>query len=126
MMLKADFAYVARPLNYYRWHDNTVRKDCLGNVMQDVEELKVYSYLLSHMPVSRAAAERICERSVQRWLHHSLSLRRIENSRAYDLQLLRLLGQLDRWYVGRIAKHIVYTIVGKSLSAGKRILTARR
>jgi glycosyltransferase involved in cell wall biosynthesis len=126
MMLQADFAYVAEPLNYYRWHNDTVRKKCLGNVIQDLEELRVCAYLLSRMPVSRAVMRQIYERTVQRWVFHSLSFRRVENSLAYDLQLLRLLRQLDRWCAGRLAKYVIYTIVGKCLSAGRRILVTRR
>jgi len=126
MMLRADFAYVSTPLNYYRWHRATVRQQCLGNVIQDWEELRVRAYLLSRLPVSRAVARQIYESAVQRWVFHSLSLRRVENSLAYDLQLFRLLRRLDRWCVGRLAKYLVYTLAGKCLAAARRLWAAGR
>jgi len=126
MMLRADFAYVSTPLNYYRWHQDTVRKKCLGNVIQDLEELKVRAWLLARLSISGPAARQIYERAVQRWVFHSLSLRRVENSRTYDLQLLGLLRRLDRWWAGRIAKYVVYTLVGKCLSAARRTWAAGR
>ena len=126
MMLRADFAYVSRPLNYYRWHRATVRQQCLGNVIQDLEELRVRAYLLSRLPVSRAMARQIYERAVQRWLFHSLSRRRVEHSLSYDLQLLGLLCRLDRWGMARVAKYTVATLMGKCLSATRRLRAARR
>jgi len=126
MMLRADFAYVSRPLNYYRWHRATVRQQCLGNVIQDLEELRVRAYLLSRLPVSRAMARQIYERAVQRWLFHSLSRRRVEHSLSYDLQLLGLLCRLDRWCMARVAKYTVATLMGKCLSATRRLRAARR
>jgi hypothetical protein len=116
MMLKADLAYVAKPLNYYRSHASTVRQKCLGNVIQDVEDLRVCAYLLAHLSVSDEVTESVCDRFVRRWVRHSLSLSRAQNSLAYDLQMLRLVRQLDRWYAWRIAKHIASRVFTKCMS----------
>ncbi len=111
MMFRADFAYVAQPLNYYRWHANTVRRKCLGNVIQDLEDLRVCTYLLSNLPDSQAAVAQVCDRIVTRWVYHSLSRSRIENSLHYDLQMLRLLYRLDRRSGRRIVKSAVRRVL---------------
>jgi glycosyltransferase involved in cell wall biosynthesis len=105
MMLKMDFAYVARPLNYYRRHAGTVRHHCLGNVIHDLEDLRVCAYLLKRLPVSAEVREGVCDRLVERWVRHSLSRRRIPDALGYDLRMLGLLRQVDRRYAGRILKH---------------------
>lgn len=116
MMLKADFAYVAKPLNYYRYHGKTVRQKCLGNVIQDLEDLRVCAYLFAHLLVPDEVTESVYDRLVRRWVLHSLSRSRVQNSLAYDLQMLRLLRQLDRCYAWRIAKHVGARVLAKCIS----------
>ncbi len=111
MMLRADFAYVAQPLNYYRRHTNTVRQTCFGNVIQDLEDLRVCAYLLAHLPASGAIAHEVCDRMTRRWVYHALSRSRLKKSLSYDLQVLHLLRQLDRWYAATIAKHIARRVL---------------
>ncbi len=113
MMLQADFAYVAKPLNYYRRHTNTVRQTCFGNVIQDLEDLRVCAYLLGHLPASRAAAHEVCDRMARRWVYHALSRSRLKKSLPYDLQVLRLLRRLDPWYAATIVKHLARRVLRK-------------
>lgn len=113
MMLRADFAYVAKPLNYYRRHTNTVRQTCFDNVIQDLEDLRVCAYLLAHLPVCGTATHEVCDRIARRWVYHALSRSRLRKSLRYDLQVLHLLRQLDRWYAATIAKHVARRILRK-------------
>lgn len=113
MMLQADFAYVAKPLNYYRRHTNTVRQACFGNVIQDLEDLRVCAYLLAHLPASGAVAHEVCDRMARRWVYHALSRSRLKKSLPYDLQVLHLLRQLDHWYAATIAKHVARRVLRK-------------
>ncbi len=114
MMLQSDFAYVAKPLNYFRRHTNTVRQQCLGNVIQDLEDLWVCAYLLSHLPVSRDAAHEVSDRISRRWVRHAIRRSRLKTSLTYDLQVLRLLRQLDPWYAATIIKHLACGVLRKS------------
>ncbi len=113
MMLQADFAYVAQPLNYYRRHNNTVRQQCLGNVIHDLEDLRVCAYRLSHLPVSGDVTHEVCDRMARRWVYHAIGRSRLKKSLTYDLQVLRLLRQLDHWYAAIIAKHLARRVLRK-------------
>jgi glycosyltransferase involved in cell wall biosynthesis len=119
MMLQADFAYVAKPLNYYRRHTNTVRQQCLGNVIHDLEDLRVCAYLLAHLPGSSDAAHEVCDRMTRRWVHHAIGRSRLRKSLTYDLQMLHLLRQLDHWYAATIIKHLARRVLHRCL--GSRI-----
>jgi glycosyltransferase involved in cell wall biosynthesis len=111
--LGTQFAYVAKPLNFYRRHTNTVRQKCLGNVIHDLEDLRVCAYLLSHLPVSTAVTHEVCDRIARRWVYHALSRSRLKKSLTYDLQVLHLLRQLDHWYAATIAKHLARRVLRK-------------
>ena len=113
MMLKMDFAYVAQPLNYYRRHAQTVRHQCLGSVIQDLEDLRVCAYLLARLPAGVDEIDAVCDRLVARWVRHSFSRTRIRHSLTYDLEILRLLRHLDRRYAGRIVRHAAHRIYEK-------------
>ncbi|HSW01188.1 MAG TPA: glycosyltransferase [Sedimentisphaerales bacterium] len=113
MMLRADFTYVAQPLNFYRCHRNTVRQECLNNVIRDLEELRVCAYLLSRVSVPDRTVSDLCDRIVLRWTSHSLRRSRIHGSLAYDLRILRILRQIDRQYASRIVRHTVRTILAR-------------
>jgi glycosyltransferase involved in cell wall biosynthesis len=120
MLLRADFAYLARPLNYYRWHGNTVRKRCQGNVIHDLEDLQVCRYLLSNLPAPEAVVQGVYNRIVMRWVNHSLSNSRIERSLGYDLRILRILREGDCRYARRIATCILRKVLRKCLSRSGR------
>ena len=123
MMLRADFAYVAQPLNYYRCHVNTVRQKCMHNIVHDAEDLRVCAYLLSQVSVSSEVISELCDRMVERWLNHSLRRVRIKGSLTYDLQILRILRRIDPRYARRIAAHATCRILTRM---GLRRLIPRR
>lgn len=50
ILLKADIAYVAAPLNYFRSHDNTVRSH-LGSRQLALEHLQIFSRLASQIEI---------------------------------------------------------------------------
>jgi glycosyltransferase involved in cell wall biosynthesis len=114
MMFQADFAYVAKPLNYFRRHTHTVREQCLGNVIQDLEDLRVCAYLLSHLTVSSHAAHEVCDRISRRWVRHAIRRPWPGKSLTYNLQVLHLLRQLDPWYGTTIIKHLACGVLRKS------------
>jgi len=119
MMLRSDFAYVAKPLNYYRCHSNTVRQKCLGNVIQDLEDLRVCAYLLGHLPAGREVARQTGDRFARRWLDHSLSRTRMRHSLTYDWQMLRVLRQTDPWYIRHILKHFLRRVLRQLIPSGR-------
>ncbi len=110
MMLRADFAYVAQPLNFYRCHQNTVRQKCLNNVIHDLEDLRVCAYLLSQISVPDKIVSDLCDRMVSRWINHSLCRSRIKGSVSYDLRILRILREIDQHYASRIVAHTARAI----------------
>lgn len=112
MMLLGDFAYRAEPLNSYRFHGASVRSTCLSSGIRDVEDMRVYRYLLTRLSVSRGETRRICDRIVRRWIRRALArsgrrLRLIGNR-----EVLCLLKDMDRWYRWHICKQLLLRTVG--------------
>jgi hypothetical protein len=63
-----------------------VRQTCLGNVIQDLEDLQVYAYLLAHLPAPGAVAHEVSDRMARRWVSHALSRSQLKKSLPYDVQ----------------------------------------
>jgi len=112
MMQRGDFAYRAASLNRYRFHDGSVRSMCLTSGVRDVEDLKVYRYLLESLSVSRHDLRRICDRIVRRWVRRTLarSGRRMRLIR--NREVLCLLKDMDSWYRWHIFKQVLLRTLG--------------
>lgn len=123
MMMKGDFAYHAEPLNRYRFHEGSVRSTCMVNGIRDVEDLKVYCYLLSNVSVSRNEVRRLCNRFVKRWIRRALVLSGSRIPLARSHEIVRLLGEIDEWRAWHICKQVVLRMVSGGMwccSGGRR------
>lgn len=116
MMMRGDFAYRAEPLNYYRFHGGSVRSACSASGIRDVEDMRVYRFLLGSLSVSRGETRRICDRIVRRWIRRALAQSGSRMLLVGNCEVLRLLKDIDSWYKWHICKQVLL----KTLSGGIR------
>ena len=64
----SDIAYLSRRLNYYRYHDKTVRMKYLKSHHEYDEMYKVYKYIIDNFDVSDDIREIRLERLCEEWV----------------------------------------------------------
>jgi len=110
--MHGEFAYRAESLNRYRFHNASVRSTCLASEVRDIEDMKVYRYLLASLSIPRGETRRICDRIVRRWI------RRVRARSGRHLRLVRngevlcLLKDMDSWYRWHICKQVLLQALG--------------
>ncbi len=78
LLLTSDVAFVAEPLNYWRWHTASVTYRNMRHAAdaQDVEEMyRVLIYLARRLDVPRARYRAACERWAGRWMERVVETR---------------------------------------------------
>jgi hypothetical protein len=99
MALTGRIAYLGEPLNYYRFHDTSVREKSQRLGVGPAEYLEVIRWILQRVTPSEAARRKLCEDAFSVWtpavLTRQIPLRRrwaiLENARAIDRHALRKL-----------------------------------
>ncbi len=67
MALTGKIAYVGQPLNYYRWHDSTVRAKSQRLGMDAVEYLEVVRWILERVTPTKDTREKACQELFYVW-----------------------------------------------------------
>jgi glycosyltransferase involved in cell wall biosynthesis len=73
--LEGKVAYVAEPMNYFRFHENSVRSNTGKAKAYALEYLQVSAWVLDRVTVTPAQFEKICETRASEWVPALLSLR---------------------------------------------------
>jgi glycosyltransferase involved in cell wall biosynthesis len=92
MALEGKVAYVCEPMNYFRFHDKSVRSEAAKASTSAIEYLHVSRWILDRVKVSNAEFERICKARADEWVPALLSLR---TSCAQKRALAQSAGALD-------------------------------
>jgi glycosyltransferase involved in cell wall biosynthesis len=92
MALEGKVAYVCEPMNYFRFHDKSVRSEAAKASTSAIEYLHVSRWILDRVKVSNAELQRICEARAEEWVPALLSLR---TSPALKLAIARSATALD-------------------------------
>src|SRR6202040_1414689 len=71
--LTGAIAYVGQPLNYYRWHESTVRSKSQRMGMDAIEYLQVVGWILQRVTPTEATREKACEELFWIWYPRVLS-----------------------------------------------------
>jgi glycosyltransferase involved in cell wall biosynthesis len=71
LLLLSDVAYVARPLNYFRHHTSTIRKQSRNDGLQISEGYQVLSHIRERLELSDADLEPALSRLARKWLKSS-------------------------------------------------------
>ena len=67
MLLVSDVVYVAKPMNYYRWHGESVRATS-GNILLLQEHYQVLRYVVDHLHLGRRHVSRACNHIAAAWV----------------------------------------------------------
>lgn len=99
LLLHSDLGYVARPLNYYRYHQSTARHTHSRNGVMLEEGIRIALTVMENVQVSEESSERIRERLVSWYIdvrtNHSSE---IPDSRLRHIdQLARQIRKGARW-----------------------------
>jgi glycosyltransferase involved in cell wall biosynthesis len=68
ILLVADIAFVARPLNYFRTHARTARSSTVRGGVRVEESYRVLAFLACNLPLPREALDRACDLAARDWL----------------------------------------------------------
>jgi glycosyltransferase involved in cell wall biosynthesis len=75
MALEGKVAYVCEPMNYFRFHDKTIRSETAKSRASAIEYLHVSRWILDRVKVPDAEFKRICQARADEWVPALLSLR---------------------------------------------------
>ena len=93
LLLASDIAFVAKPLNYFRVHGNTVRQRSRRNAVALDESVRILRFIRERVEVPDAVAERAYDRLLDRWIGEIARWRL--NART-NVDIYRKLRALDR------------------------------
>jgi hypothetical protein len=74
MALTGRVAYLGEPLNYFRFHDQSVR-DTSGLILHALESLQLSRWLMKRITPSETAREKMCVRQATLWVPALMSVR---------------------------------------------------
>ena len=74
MLMLSDIAFVAKPLNYFRLHQNTVRRRTFTNGIRIKEDYRVLSYIAHYLEISEESLEQVCDRITGQWVNSMVSI----------------------------------------------------
>lgn len=75
MALIGDVAYLSEPLNYFRFHDSSVRGKDIRYSITAEESLRVVRWLLEQVPVSIATLGRVRQTLAELWIPAVITMR---------------------------------------------------
>lgn len=121
MLLIADLAFVAEPLNYYRAHSETVRYEASRNGVFAEESYYIVRYILAHISCTREVFEQVCETRIHRWLKIMFS-KNDKISWNRHCKIYKIAGMIDSKLKIRLAKKILkHLFIKPQLLSNERI-----
>ena len=112
MLLHADIAYSAQPMNYFRFHAGSVGSKSLNNGINAQESYRIAEYILSHSDVSQETTEKARDYLADRWVP-SLVSKHGCIPRERNAQIYRIATRLDPDLKPRVAKKIAARAMNK-------------
>lgn len=108
MLIAADIAYRATPLNFFRTHNQTVRSKSLMNGLQAEESYLVLSYIHKTLGLDKATLRLACDQMRTNWLEVALSfLGPSQIPRNRNRRIYRLAKKLDSRLHSRLGRHLL-------------------
>lgn len=75
MALEGKMAYLGEPLNYFRWHDKSVRNTSNRGALDVAESLKVVHWILDQVTPSDEVLNGMCDGRARYWVPAVMSVR---------------------------------------------------
>ncbi len=111
MALTGKVAFLSEPLNYYRFHDATVRNRISGALIIK-ERLQVVRWILDRVTPTKAALEKACADASQRWVPEVMSL---HVPLGLKLKILKSAAAIDPRPIRRAVRPALLTVQRKLL-----------
>lgn len=94
LLSRSNLAYVATPLNYYRYHQQTARHTNFSNGVMIEEAYRITLFVLKHFPVASEDAKKARERLTS-WFIEIMVTRCTSIPRVRQRNIRRLASELD-------------------------------
>jgi glycosyltransferase involved in cell wall biosynthesis len=107
MALAGGVAYLSEPLNYFRYHDTSVRSKSRDDALDVAEELQVTRWILGQVTPKDTILERLCNRRAEFWVPAILSL---SVSWSSKLTILKNIGVIDPHPIRRAVRPALLSI----------------
>ena len=107
MALAGGVAYLSEPLNYFRYHDTSVRSKSHNDALDVAEELQVTRWILGRVTPKDTILERLCNRRAEFWVPAVLSL---SVSWSSKLTILKNIGVIDPHPIRRAVRPALLSI----------------
>jgi len=107
MALAGGVAYLSEPLNYFRYHDTSVRSKSRDDALDVAEELQVTRWILGQVTPKDTILERLCNRRAEFWVPAILSL---SVSWSSKLTILKNIGVIDPHPIRRAVRPALFSI----------------
>jgi len=124
MALTGKVAYLSEPLNYYRFHDATVRSQ-MSEALIALERLQVVRWILDRVTPTKATLEKACVDASHRWVPEVMS---IQVPLGLKLKILKSAAAIDPHPIRRAVRPALLTVHRKFLrhwrSAGSSVPAA--
>jgi glycosyltransferase involved in cell wall biosynthesis len=119
MLQVSDIFYCAKPLNYFRCHDSSIRQRMSGKIGQMEESCRIFQYVVSTMDLNKQKIEEIQDFLVERWWdtlrNHPKEFFSLKN-----LSIYRLAAWQDPHFPSRLAKKILAKALNFMRSPGRQ------
>ena len=104
MLRKSDVAYLAAPLNHFRFSHASVRNRLQGNGFDAEERYLVVQYMFDQVDFPTGVKERICFYLVCLWLHPD----RIKTPITRHVRIAKLASKIDRHLLRHVAARLIF------------------
>jgi hypothetical protein len=111
MLMTSDIAFTAEPLNFFRMHANTVRKNSCRSSIALQEALKIFRHICERIDIVEHIQEEAFDRLLSRWVS---DISKVRLGDGVHLGIYRTFRKLDRNLHKRIVMRFIKS-VGKHL-----------
>lgn len=102
----SDISYYAKPLNYFRCHESSIRQSMSGKIGEVEESCRIFQHIISTMDLDKQKVEEIQDFLVERWWD-TLRNHPKEIFSGKNLSIYRLAAGHDPHLPSRIVKKIL-------------------
>jgi hypothetical protein len=113
LLRRADIAFIAEPLNYFRTHPNTLRNSQIRDGVAVEEKYYVFKYIMDYLNVSPNILEQFCDLQMKSWINKIMS-RQCHIPWRRNINIYRLARKIDPRLNSRLFKQIVNAMLSQT------------
>ena len=126
MLFVSDIAFIAKPLNYYRKHENSLSTSCHRYGLSLEKACQTFQYISKNLQVEQATLEEVNNKLIDWWLNSIVRHSNLELSR--NKNIYRILSDIDprinrriinRWLLKKPVEKLGSISLGRKVSNAK-------